>query len=147
MPGTPRKFDDESMRKALLHLITEGQGRKEACKELGVDYRTLYNYLKDKPDFRLEVEDAEGLIRETARKTLLQVMEHAERDADRVSAAKAVLSSIDREQKATTVEHTHRHELSAGPEVLEIVELQRQLQERQLMAGSIEGHVVDSEDD
>lgn len=142
-----RKFDDESLRRALVKLVSDGMGRKEACKKLSVDYRTLYTYLKDHADFRLEVEDAEGLIRETARQTLLEIMQHGERDADRVSAAKAVLSSIEREQKATTVEHTHRHELSAGPEVLEIVELQRKLRDRALMSGSIEGHVIDSEDD
>ena len=141
-----RKFDDESLRRALVSLVAEGMGRKEACRKLSVDYRTLYTYLKDHPDFLLEVEDAEGLIRETARKTLLSIMEHGERDADRVSAAKAVLSSIEREQKATTVEHVHKHELSAGPDVLEIVELQRQLQQRALSAGTLEGQVIDEED-
>ena len=145
--GRPRVFDDPEMRASVLRLVSEGMGRKEACDHLGVSYPTMYRYVRDHAEFRLELEDAEGVIRESARKVLIDLMHNADRDADRQAAAKTILQDVQREQKVTAVEHTHKHELSAGPEVLEIVELQRQLQERALSAGSVEGHVLDLEDD
>jgi len=132
----PKKLDDVKIREKLLDLVARGHGRKGSCEQLGFNYITLYRYLQDHPEFRQEVEEAEYIVREKAVTSLMDILEGSEDEKARIAAAKAILQHTG--QRPQAVEHRHTHELTAGPQVLEIVELQRRLQDRALPPGTLE---------
>lgn len=139
--GRPLLLSDANLRGRYLDALRAGHTRQEAGEIIGIKhYSTIWRYLQANPEFLAEVIEAQSHVVDRALSRLLHLMDHAEKESDQISAAKAVVASVKRDSAKdhTVVEHRHTHELKSGL-TADIVELQRKLQERhELAAGTID---------
>jgi hypothetical protein len=138
-------FDDPDWREYLIELLSRGWTKTAALKECGMAYGTFYKYLQNHPDFKQQIEDT---ITDRAMRVIGDIMVSSDDDKTRLAAADKVVQHT--RTAPTAVEHRHVHELTASPEVTEILELQRKLQERMALEPGpaiLEGTVIEEENE
>lgn len=136
---------EEYRREQYLALIRENKGRADAAEIMGIVYSTVWRYCKANPEFLEQIIDAEAHVVDSAVSTLAKLMESADKDSDRIAAARAVIAARQRDQGRDhqVVEHRHTIELK-GELTAEVVELQRELDKRRsLPPGTVEGVVIE----
>lgn len=117
----PGKWDE------FLNHIRGGMTGYKAMEHMGHSWRTLNRYLKDNPDKRQEFVEVKRTAREEpAMRVLMDIMENAEDDATRVSAADKVLrhSLKDMEQ---VIKHDHTLTVGMDPEQIADIQALRDL--------------------
>lgn len=138
LQGRPVVFDEPGVWDGFLDLVRSGMTGYKAAEHMGYNRVTLRRYMKRYPERRVEFLEAKKESREEpAMRVLMSEMENADRAADRIAAAKAVLDASQKDLKEVLHHHQHDVKHSVDEETLASIAALQEAAQKRLDAGDV----------